>query len=320
MAIVPDEYLQARRPVEQQLDMRNVLAALSQSYQTPNSFYVGLDPDRAIALGQQTLGTMSRQGQMIQNAQEAAVNQERAQFNDALAAQQAWMRARDQQLQEAAAARAASSAGRSAELHALQKALLEQQLQGAKLKNQFAQENPEQVFGRTRTGANGRAPTKYEQERTDTFEHWKSLGVPEGSYVYQVPPRILRSDFNKEFKALSKAFSDSGQEMTPDAEYSLKKQAAANVGALDPYSSSWLMNETPTTPLSQRNTTRKWTDVNSMGQALVNQAQQNLQNNSSTQTTPQNQISVEEGTIEFLNGLDNIRKLIDSMSKTQKSH
>lgn len=156
MAIVPQEYLQAQRPVDQQLDVRNLLTALGQSYQQPQTSYVGLDPTLAVQSGQQTMNALKQQQQMLQNAQEIGVNQERAKFQDAMSAQQAWLRARDQKLQEAAAARAAASAGRSAETHELQKQLLKLKLQEQAQKTAFGQSNPELVYGRRAAGSGGK--------------------------------------------------------------------------------------------------------------------------------------------------------------------
>lgn len=203
--IVPDRYLQARRPIEEQLDVRNLLAALGQNFQQPSTHYVGLKPEEITSDSQSTLNTLKAQQQMLQNAQEMGINQERAQFADALNAQQAWLREQELQLQKAAAARAAASAGRSVETHELEKQLLKLRLKEQEQKNAFGAASPELIYGKSRTTAK---PTQWEANQNAFSSQAEDIRKKGGSQ--QLSDMVGRIGFDKTLQLLNKTIKDGG--------------------------------------------------------------------------------------------------------------
>lgn len=132
----PPQYLMAQRPVEPQLDMRNLLTSLAGAYQAPQTSYFGLTPENVQSSAGQQLQRMAEMGGMIQQAQKMGVGQEQQQFADALNAHKMYLADRDQRMQEALNGlrmqQMKQAMGQSAASHALSMA-------NAKMQNQLLQ-------------------------------------------------------------------------------------------------------------------------------------------------------------------------------------
>lgn len=98
---VPQEYMEQKRPVDPQVDTRNLLAALGGAYQAPNTAFFGLSPSEAAKSARQVDDTLARMAAQLQAAQSAGIQQERQRFQDANAAHQLYLADRDQRQQEA---------------------------------------------------------------------------------------------------------------------------------------------------------------------------------------------------------------------------
>lgn len=196
---VPEEILQASRPVDPQVDVRTLLSALAGAWQAPQTSYFGLTPEDVQSSAGQQLQRQAQAMGMLQDAQKMAVAQEQQSFADALnakkmqfteqelAMQQAMNALRMQEIRQSMGLRAASE-GRAAEAAALANEL-------ARLKLGFAKENPNAVFG-----TKGRGMTAAEMKLM------QSLGLVGKSFTSEADRQraaSLLGDIQKFGKAVS---------------------------------------------------------------------------------------------------------------------
>lgn len=195
MATGAETYMGQQRPVDPQLDLRNLLTAIGGVMSRPQTGYAGLTAQQVAQSAGNTMDALTRQQQLLQAAQQGAVQQERAKFEDAMRAQQMSMESQRLDLAKAShalqvmAQQAAMERARKqdqwAEEDRARETAMRQQLEDIRVPTP-AGEVPLSVLASL--GSLGSAlakpqtaarPTTWDKNRQVNMDYWASQGVPE---------------------------------------------------------------------------------------------------------------------------------------------